>query len=157
MMKRYNYRIIKIHRIYTTTEAAKLLKVHPRTVQNWIGKEGLKAIEPDAVPYLIRGEDLSNFIKNKMHNKKCKLQANQFYCLKCKCAKESKSNKVNVIHTGKKYGSGNEMLSLIGKCSKCGEPIRKYWSSKRLIELIKYKMILINSNQSDTNGRRKNF
>ncbi len=155
MMKRYNYRIIKIHRIYTTTEAAKLLKVHPRTVQNWILKEGLKVVDPNAIPYLIRGEDLSRFIKNKMHNRKCKLQANQFYCLQCKCARESKSNKVKVIYTGKKYGSGIEMLSLIGNCSKCGETVRKYWSSSRLIELIKAKMILTNSHKIKTNKRSK--
>lgn len=149
MIKKYNYRIIKKHRIYTTSEAAKLLKVHPRTVQNWIRNEGLNAIEPNVRPYLTRGEDLSIFIKRKMLNRKCKLKANQFYCLKCKCAREGKSNKVAVMHTGKQLGDGVEMLSLIAICSKCGKPLRKFWSNKRLSELIKYKMILTNSILND--------
>jgi len=155
MMKKYNYRIIKIHRIYTTTEAAKLLKVHPRTVQNWILKEGLKVVDPNAIPYLIRGEDFSPFIKNKMHKRKCKCEPNEFYCLNCKCARESKSNKVTVVYNNKKYGDKSEMLTLIGICYKCGEPIRKYWSSQRISELIKCKMILTNSHKIKPNKRRK--
>jgi hypothetical protein len=52
MARQPNWRRVKRNRNYTYEEAARLLEAHPRTVRNWVQRDGLAAL-PEQRPHLI--------------------------------------------------------------------------------------------------------
>lgn len=81
MARRTGWRVVKIHRPYTTEEVAINQGVAKGTVRRWL-KTGLPALN-DRRPCLILGGDLVDFLKNRKRPKQtCKPE--ECYCFKCK-------------------------------------------------------------------------
>lgn len=81
------WRRIKKLRTYTYEEAARKLRVSTRTVQEWVRKRGLRAYT-DQRPHIIVGEDLIAFLCQRAEIRKVPLCLIQFFCLRCRAARE---------------------------------------------------------------------
>src|SRR5215204_2484001 len=84
MARRYDIRRVKIHRTYSVSEVARLLRVHKHTVGRWIAT-GLPLIEQKK-PYLTHGSDLREFLAARQPAKQ-PLRPGEMYCLGCRAAK----------------------------------------------------------------------
>ncbi len=134
MSKTYNIRLVKYRESYTLKQISETLSVHPRTVQEW-RKEGLKTISTEK-PFLIMGYDLKEFLNKKLQSRKTKLEANQFYCTKCRNAVRSKNNEVHLASLNKTIGNqGFKGLIVKGICQECGTKLNKFSHDGRLQEL----------------------
>ncbi len=78
----YNVRLVKATWPYTVQEIADLFKLHKNVVLRWL-KEGLYA-DRDSRPFLIRGDELSRFLSERMATRRTKCAPDQFYCFKCR-------------------------------------------------------------------------
>lgn len=87
MGRKSGWRRVKRLRIYTYAEAADAVDVHIRTVRNWVGNDGLEAMTAQR-PFFIRGDALIGFLRNRASSGKTPLRVEQFYCLKCRAARE---------------------------------------------------------------------
>ena len=121
MTKNYNTSRINKNKSYTVIETAKKLNVCKRTVRRWV-KEGLKII-PEIYPYLIKGNDLVVFLKDRQNKRKTKLANNEIYCVKCKKAIKPKDNAVRLIYSGKTLGNGCKDFNIEGICPICKNKI----------------------------------
>lgn len=63
---------IKTHQVYTVWEAAQALGRHRQTVIRWVKNDGLIA-DRTRVPWLIRGEDLKQFLGHRRAKSKTKM------------------------------------------------------------------------------------
>lgn len=134
MGKNYNIRLIKYRESYTLKQISETLNVHPRTVQEW-RHEGLKTISSEK-PFLVMGYDLKEFLKEKIKSRKIKLEVNQFYCTKCRCAVISKDNIVQLVSLNKTIGNqGFRCLTIKGICQECGTKLNKFSHEGKLQEL----------------------
>lgn len=80
--RRINPRLIKIHRAYSTEEAARALGVHKNSVRGWI-KKGLPVVDGGR-PVLILGHELRAFLEGKRKAAKRPCPPGTIYCLKCR-------------------------------------------------------------------------
>jgi hypothetical protein len=80
---------------YTVSEVAGILSKSEKTIFNFIN-EGLKTID-DKKPFLIRGFNLIDFLKNKNDKKRHPLKINEFYCLSCKEARAPEHKAITLI------------------------------------------------------------
>lgn len=134
MGKTYNIRLIKHRESYTLKQISETLNVHPRTVQEW-RKEGLKTISTEK-PFLVMGYDLKEFLNQKLKSRKTKLEANQFYCTKCRNAVTSKNNEVHLVSLEKTIGNqGFKGLIVKGICQECGTKLNKFSHEGRIQDL----------------------
>jgi hypothetical protein len=84
-------------------------------------------MEKDAIPLLVMGLDLKEFIKKKNMKNKTPLEKDQFYCLKCHGSVKAKIGSEETVKTGKRIGKGNaEQLNRKGICEICGTPLNRY-------------------------------
>lgn len=126
-MRRHKFNLIEKHRTYTTMELAKRLKVHPRTVQQW-SREGLPYI-PDSKPKLFKGEEIKEYFKNKMQEKKISLGDDEFFCMKCKKAVTIQKGSENIQY-GKNMGKYIQG-TISGRCVNCGSKVNKFTRIQR--------------------------
>lgn len=134
MSKTYNIRLVKYRESYTLKQISETLNVHPRTIQEW-RHEGLKTISTEK-PFLVMGYDLKEFLNKKLQSRKTKLEANQFYCTKCRNAVTSKNNEVHLTSLNKTIGNqGFKGLIVKGICKECGTKLNKFSHEGRLEEL----------------------
>jgi hypothetical protein len=84
MARRYDLRRVKIHRTYTTAEAASLVGAHKETVGRWIAA-GLPTIDKKR-PLLIQGGELRAFLRAREPRKQ-PCRPGEFYCLPCRAPK----------------------------------------------------------------------
>ncbi len=114
MSKRlYPHRRVKYWYVYDIEDICALyydLGLHPQTVRTWI-KNGLKTIDQSR-PTLIYGNDLIKYIKAQNMKGKCKLEFDQFLCLKCKDARPVFQNKTVL-------NQENKMLKARAHCRTC--------------------------------------
>ncbi len=85
---------IKSLRTYTYEVAAQVAGVHVRTVRNWVRNEGLEAMTGQR-PHLIRGDALIAFQRRRKASAKMPLRQAQFYCLKCRAARDPAAGMVD--------------------------------------------------------------
>ena len=81
----YPHRRIKYWHVYDIDNICAVfsdLGLHPQTVRKWITQNGLKTID-QGKPTLIYGHDLIVFLKAQNSKGKCRLDFNQFFCMKC--------------------------------------------------------------------------
>lgn len=134
MGKTYNIRLVKHRESYTLKQISEMLNVHLRTIQEW-RKEGLKTISTEK-PFLVMGYDLKEFLIKKLESRKTKLEANQFYCTKCRNSVTSKNNKVYLASLNKTIGNqGFIGLIVKGICQEFGTKLNKFSHEGRLEEL----------------------
>ena len=131
-MRKYNYRLVKTHRIYTIKELSLILGVHVDTIRTWV-RQGLKTVPNTISPILIRGKDLKSFLRERQKKRKCKLEDNQFYCLRCRqtCHSEPENIKAEIHET--LLSDGNHKAVIYGICEMCGSVLQLF-SSERIIQ-----------------------
>jgi hypothetical protein len=107
-MTRINCQNIHGNTSYTIEELSKNLCVSERQCSRWIAS-GLKTVDENKKPIFIMGYDVKEFIRKKNSKKKIgKLKRNQFYCLTCKAARNTKRGSIKRLKNSK-----------IGICSVC--------------------------------------
>lgn len=132
MNRRYNTRLIRKRRTYSTKEVAALFGMHTRSVQYWVAKEGLKPLEGCTFPYLIHGQDLWEFLNKKKQSQKCPLQSDEFYCLKCHCARKSVPAALGVIKTERRVGRKGKLQGIkTGQCGTCGIKLNRFFTYEK--------------------------
>ncbi|MGH1467078.1 MAG: helix-turn-helix domain-containing protein [Cognatishimia sp.] len=125
MTKRINTRSIRANRSYTVTEAAKTCNITKWTVRNWI-KQGLPCID-DVRPYLITGEALRSFLRERKAKTQCSLKADEIYCTSCKSAVAPLGGGIEVKTYGKR-------LAVRGICPRCEAICSRFVSAAQIIE-----------------------
>jgi len=134
MSKTLKLRLIKKRESYSFKQISELLCVHQRTVQAW-KQEGLKTIN-DSKPFLVMGYDLQEFLNQKQQNRKCTLQENEFYCMKCRKAVKSLNNEVCIEVSTKTIGKhGFKALTVKGYCEFCNSLVNKFSHEGKLEEI----------------------
>jgi hypothetical protein len=96
MARQPNWRRVKRNRNYTYEEAARLLEVHPRTVRNWVQRDGLPALAEQR-PHLIVGSVLSDFLRDRRQSRKTRLKPYELYCLRCRVGRIPAGRMVDCI------------------------------------------------------------
>ena len=76
MARQPNWRRVNRNWNYTYEEAARLLEAHPRTVRNWIQRDGLAALAEQR-PHLIVGSVLSAFLRDRRQARKTRLKPHE--------------------------------------------------------------------------------
>jgi transcriptional regulator with XRE-family HTH domain len=132
---KYNIRKIKKRRSYTAKEIAGLFGLHPRTVQQWVSRDTLKPIDGSSNPYLIYGEDLTIFLDEKRQKRKCTLQDDEFYCLRCRQPRRSLPENVTKTETDTKVGKEKYKLIKNGVCQVCGTKLYRFYTYKKTVQL----------------------
>lgn len=133
MARRYNTRIIRLNYSYTLQEISNLYGNHIRTVRAWI-KEGLPNIE-GLYPYLVKGRELKEFLSKRQLKQKVKLEAGQFYCTRCKTARNAQNNQVKLVYSGKTIGKGIKDFTIQGICEICWTKINRFSNENKLEEI----------------------
>lgn len=133
MARKYNTRIIRLNYSYTLQEISNLYENHIRTIRTWL-KEGLQIID-GIYPYLVKGRDLKEFISKRQLKQKVKLEPEQFYCTKCKTARNALNNQVKLVYSGKTIGKGVKDFTIQGICEVCGTKVNRFSNENRLDEV----------------------
>lgn len=132
MNRRYNTRLIRRRRTYSTKEIAALFGMHTRSVQHWIAKEGLPTIEGSSIPYFVYGENLAEFLTKKKQKHKCSLGEDEFYCFKCHCARKSIPAALGVRKTEKRVGNKGKLQGVkTGQCEVCGGKLNRFFTYEK--------------------------
>lgn len=125
MARRYpNPGLVKIHRLYTPTEIARLLGKHPNTIRNWI-KDGLKPID-DLRCVLIRGREVRRYLEEKRASGKSKCPPGTLYCFGCKGPKPPAADMVDF---DRKCGRVGIVTAI---CPDCSAVMKQVVSEARL-------------------------
>jgi len=155
--RNHNPNLIKTRHSYSIVEIVEILKIHSRTVLSWI-KQGLAIAGKDGNSYLISGEELKRFLKEKRQKHKHSLKAGEFYCTKCQSARKSLSEKLNIIVTDKRLGKDSKQTFIKGVCEVCNTTLTLFSSDKKAQEwkdkamsLQEYKKVLFGSKHSSYN------
>ncbi len=106
--------------------------MHTNSVLQWIKKEKLMPIAGSGSPYLVHGEELLSFLCKKRQKHKCPLRADEFYCLKCKCARKGILALFSITKTEIKIGNkGKYKAYKLSKCEICGTKLFRFFSYER--------------------------
>ena len=124
MPKRPKIRAIKAARTYTMEEAANALGVTKGTVRSWV-KAGLPIMTSQR-PYLIFGEELRHFLKDRATSTKIPMQPDQLYCLRCKAGRVPMGSMVDCIPQTPKTAR------LLGLCETCGGTCNRMISRSKI-------------------------
>ena len=111
-MKRFNPRLVKIHRSYTVGETATLFGAHANTVRAWL-KAGLEPIDQRR-PVLIQGRQLASFLQARRELRRQPCRVGEFYCLRCRMPKTAAAEKADYLPLTARTGN------LKARCSDCG-------------------------------------
>ena len=111
-------------------EIAALYKVHIRTVRAWV-KEGLPVVQ-SLYPHHVIGSDLKAFLDNRQQSRKTKLNADQFFCMKCKTAVNALNNQIKLIYSGKTVGKGIKDFTIQACCEICGTKLNRISNENQL-------------------------
>ncbi|MBN9567353.1 MAG: helix-turn-helix domain-containing protein [Alphaproteobacteria bacterium] len=120
---RLDRRKVKRHHSYTVDEAARAIGAAKGTVRRWLNK-GLPAIR-DRRPYLILGEDLTDFMAGRARPKHS-CPPGTCYCVKCRAARQPGGGMAEFVPTN--AVSGN----LRALCPECGSFMHRRTSMAQL-------------------------
>ena len=124
MPKRPNPRAIKAARTYTVEEAAIVLGVSVGTIRSWV-KSGLPLMRSQR-PFLILGDALRNFLKDRVQASRAPLREDQLYCLTCKAGRTPMGLLVDCIPQTPKTAR------LLGLCNVCGGTCNRMISKSKI-------------------------
>lgn len=125
--RKINPRLVKIHRSYTVHDAARRLNVGRRTVWRWI-KAGMKCCD-DQRPYLIRGQDMRDFLQSRQTARRRTCQPGQIYCVACREPVTPWGNMVDYLPRTEVAGD------LVGLCPQCERQIFRRVNVARMSEI----------------------
>ena len=129
-MKKINTRRIPRKKSFTVHEFARKCRVSPATIRTHV-KNGLPTID-DIYPTMIYGQDAIDYFKQLFTTTKTKLSFNEFYCLKCRCARTPKDDCATLLITHEQRGH------LKAICTTCGTKMNKRISLSNLAEIEKH-------------------
>jgi excisionase family DNA binding protein len=115
--RRYNVRAIKATWPYTVQEIAESLGVHKNAVLRWLG-EGLSA-DRSQRPFLIRGDELIRFLKQRQDGRRRKCRPEEFFCFRCRVPREACLGIVDIVI------ESPTRLRLQALCAVCETPVNK--------------------------------
>jgi hypothetical protein len=116
---------VKRNRNYSYDEAAHRLEVHPKTVRNWVQRDGLAALTEQR-PHLIVGSILSDFLRDRRQAGKTRLRPHEMYCLRCRVARVPAGHMVDCNLSDAPTGN------LCGICPTCDGLMHKLVSMGRI-------------------------
>lgn len=122
--RRWNPRLVKIHRNYTVDEVASLLGTHKNTIRNWI-KQGLPTIDRQR-PALVHGQDLFQYLAKRRERSKQTCPPNHVFCVKCRSPKLPAGNMADYLPLTPTTGN------LRGICPDCDTLIYRRASLSKL-------------------------
>lgn len=126
----YNPCLAKTHQSYKVGEIADIFGVHKDTVLIW-KKQGLPTTD-NFKPFLIQGQELRKFLKERRNKNKCKCQIDEIYCVRCRAPKKPLGNMVDY-----KPSIQGGLSNIMGLCPDCGSRIFRR-TSERTLELIRH-------------------
>lgn len=126
MGKRANPMAVKAALTYDIYEAAKALGKTPATIRSWI-KDGLPVMS-SRKPYLISGEAIRSYLREKYKAAKRPLGQNEFFCPGCRDARQPVGMAATV------WPMQNQTVLLKGVCITCGCTCTRMISKSRLGE-----------------------
>lgn len=129
-----NPRRVKARRSYTWKELADLLGVHERTAQGW-KVEGLQMLDETTKPYLVMGDEVKRFLKERSQRRKHPLRLGEFFCATCRQARQSAPHALRVEYTGKRLGKHGAQALLRGICQTCQRPLLLFSSAAKVRQL----------------------
>jgi hypothetical protein len=137
MARLYSLRGISKDRVYTFKMAARTVGVSEATFRKWPA-QGLKVIT-DQRPYLVRGADLLEYLKNRQMANKRPMAKTQFFCMRCKAPRHASGDGINYLPTTELTGR------LSGNCAVCGARIGRFCKASDLEELAENQAIRRNT------------
>lgn len=127
MSLNYNPNLIKVRRSYSPGEIAQLFGIDQKTCFRWIKNGGLKVIKENTSPLLVGGGDLKDFITRNKKERKTKLKADEYFCLKCRKAVRAKAGSEQTVKTGKTIGKNKlPQINKVGICEDCGTKLNRF-------------------------------
>ncbi len=126
MGKRANPMAVKAALTYDINEAAKALGKTPAIIRSWI-KDGLPVMS-SRKPYLISGEAIRSYLREKYKAAKRPLGPDDFFCPGCGGARQP----VEMAATARPMQ--NKSVLLKGVCTRCGCTCTRMISKSRLDE-----------------------
>jgi hypothetical protein len=156
--RKYNANLVRARHSYTFSEIAEVYQIHPRTVQSW-RKQGLKVIDELSKPYLVIGEEIKGFLKEKAKKRKHRLKTGEFFCPRCRLPRKSLPDKIVIEITDRKLGKTHRQAIIKGVCEVCNRPVLLFSSDRKVQEMqekgllfVEHKKILIGSGDSSVNA-----
>ena len=146
----YNVRVFRSKRAYSFAEIAEMLGTHIRTVQN-LRKEGLPILEDGTKPFLVMGQDIRNFLTERVRKRRKPLKVGEFLCPRCRQPRKSRPEKLTVEITGRRLGPKYKQVLLRGVCEVCGLSLLLFSSDRKIVEWQKNGLIL-SERQTVLNG-----
>lgn len=125
-----NARHMRGRRSYTSKEIAKMLGVHPHTVRIW-HKNGMTPIDPLDRPLLFLGSEIKRFLTARRQARKVILGPDQFYCPRCRAARNSNPGDIQVGFSGKRIGRDDESIIVQGVCQICSCRLFRFSTKRR--------------------------
>lgn len=119
-----NFRLAKVHRAYTTEEAAKLYGIHTSTVRNWL-KQGLPSIDAKR-PTMILGRELVEFHRKRRKDKKHQCGPGELFCVRCHLPKRPAGDMADLQVRTPTLGN------LVGICPDCDSMMNRVVSIAKL-------------------------
>jgi len=127
--RRYNLRRIRGTFPYTVQEVAQLFGINKNAVLLWL-RHGLSG-DLSQKPYLIRGDELVRFLRQRQDGKRRKCRPNEFYCFRCREAREACLGMADImIETPTR-------LRIKALCAVCDTPVNKVQSVRDLPKIQK--------------------
>jgi hypothetical protein len=137
----YNARIFRSRRAYSFSDIAEMLNTHIRTVQIW-RSEGLKILDDGMKPFLVMGQDIRIFLKERVQSRKKPLNTGEFLCPKCQKPRKSCPNQLTAEFTNRRLGPLYKQVLLRGVCESCGQSLLLFSSDRKILEWQKNGLIL---------------
>lgn len=159
--RKHNPNLVRARHSYTSSEIAEIYNLHIRTVRDW-KKQGLQLLDETSKPYLVLGEEVKRFLREKTLKRKHPLKPGEFFCPKCHNPRKSIPDQVSVKITDRKLGKKYRQAIVKGICEACGCSLNLFSSDKKIQELIKkmvflteHETTLIGSGDSSANAHTK--
>lgn len=124
MARRYSTRGIRKARVYTIKQAARIVGVSEVTFRKW-PKQGLKIIS-DKRPYLVRGEELIDFLRKRQSSNRMHMRRDQFRCLSCDGPCDAANQRAEFRPLTELTGR------LSANCKDCGNKVGRFCSIAQL-------------------------
>jgi len=125
--RQYNIRRVKATWPYTVQEVAELLGVHKNAVLRWL-HDGLRA-DRSHKPFLIRGDELIRFLKQRQDARRRTCRPNEFFCFRCRTGREACLGMADIVI------ESATRLRLKALCAICETPVNKVQSVRDLPEI----------------------
>lgn len=127
----YNHNLIRTRSTYTFKELAEVFRLHTRTIQGW-RKTGLMVLDEETKPFLILGEEIIHFLKEKRQKRKHPLNPGEFFCITCRTPRCSQPDKLSITITDKWLGKTARQAFIRGICEVCGRRLTLFSSDKKV-------------------------